>query len=143
MILTIDASVVAKWFFDEPFKENAKALIELPYRFSAPDLLVYEFTSIVRKNTRHQKISNEEGLETLKRFHSLPIHLITANQLYEQAYRIANDLDHHVYDSFYLAIPVIWGGVMVTADRKLFNKVKESPYTKKIAWIEEPLNTFE
>lgn len=54
MTQTIDASVAAKWFFDEPFQENAKALIRLTHQFNAPDLLVYEFTSIVRKNTRQE-----------------------------------------------------------------------------------------
>lgn len=74
----------------------------------------------------------------MKRFHALPFHYIPAHDLYEQAYRIANDLNHPVYDSFYLAIPMTWGSVMVTADRKFYDKVADSSYKNQIAWIEDP-----
>ena len=100
MDLTVDASVAAKWFFDEPLKEETDFLLERFSPFYEPDLLVYEFASIVRKYTRHQKITATEGIEAFERFHSFSIHFIPVKDLYIPAYRIANDLDHHIYDSF-------------------------------------------
>jgi hypothetical protein len=139
VLLTIDASVIAKWFFDEPFQEQAKRLIELPVHFTAPDLLIYEFASIVRKLTRQNKITPNEGTDTIKQFKELSIQYLPAKTLCQQSYIIANELDHHVYDSFYLAIPVMQNGLLVTADKVFYNKVSNSPYQNKICWIENPI----
>lgn len=138
MLLTVDASVVAMWFFEEPLTSHADKILHLPFQLNAPDLLVYEFSSIVRKNTRLRNITEAEGIESIIRFHALPFHFIPVNDLYEHAYRIANILDYHIYDCFYLAVPVQFGGMMITADKRFFNRVINSVYGDFITRIENP-----
>ncbi len=138
MDIIIDASVAGKWFFDEPLKEAADYLLQPYYRFVAPDLLVSEFINIVHKNTRIKKITHSYGCESLKRFHELTIHYIPTLDLMENAYRISCELDHPAYDCVYLAITEKYGGVMVTADKQFYNKVKSSSYSNQICWIEDP-----
>lgn len=73
MDITVDASVVAKWFFIEPFKDEADALIDRSFRFNAPDLLASEFLSVVQKHTYYKKITVETGFTFIKRFRKLSI----------------------------------------------------------------------
>ncbi len=138
MDLIIDASVVGKWFFDEPMKEAADQYLNPYYRLVAPDLLASEFINIVQKNTRIRNITYPQGLAILKRFHALPIHYVPTIELLEDAYRISHELDHSAYDCIYLSIPEKQGGIMVTADKPFYTKVKNSGYSKFITWIEDP-----
>mgnify|MGYP001279845757 CR=1 FL=1 len=56
----------------------------------------------------------------------------------ERAYELSNVLWHSVYDCIYLALAEKEDAILVTADRKLYERVKTSAYSKSIAWVEEP-----
>jgi predicted nucleic acid-binding protein len=49
-------------------------------------------------------------------------------QLAASASRLAVDLDHPVYDCFYLALAVQEQAPVVTADRRFYNVVRAQPY---------------
>jgi len=58
--------------------------------------------------------------------------------LIKSAYHLAIELNHSVYDCYYLALAKHQNAVMVTADRKFYERVKAGAYANLIAWVEEP-----
>ncbi len=44
---TVDASVAAKWFFEEPHTPNAAALLDARFVLHAPDLVLLEVDNVV------------------------------------------------------------------------------------------------
>lgn len=49
-------------------------------------------------------------------------------QLMAAAARLANDLDHPVYDCMYLALALQEQRPVITADRRFYNVVRDHPY---------------
>ena len=57
MKLTVDASVVIKWFVTEPLCEEARQLLGERLDLHVPDILLAEFANIIRKRVRRGEIS--------------------------------------------------------------------------------------
>ena len=57
MKLTVDASVVIKWFVTEPLCEEARQLLGDRLDLHAPDILLAEFANIIWKKVRRGEIS--------------------------------------------------------------------------------------
>ncbi len=138
MKLTLDANVIINWFFKTPLQNASDELTKYPYQYYAPDLLVSEYTNIIRKYVWNDMISISKGMELIDLFKSTPIHFVSSNELIDIAFKTANELNHSAYDCFYLAVPLTKGGIMITGDKKFYNKVIKSPYKDIIAWIENP-----
>lgn len=52
---------------------------------------------------------------------------------------IAMDTERSVYDCLYLALAEREGCRFVTADRRLFNAVRESPIGRVLHWVGDPI----
>ena len=53
MILVIDASVAAKWFVDEPRRDQARDVLGRGMDLIAPDLILVEVANALRNKTRN------------------------------------------------------------------------------------------
>jgi predicted nucleic acid-binding protein len=42
-----------------------------------------------------------------------------------------------VYDSLYVALAMLLGAPMVTADRRLYDALAAGPFAKYVAWVED------
>lgn len=126
MILTVDASVVVKWWVSEPMAENAKLLRAHRLELHAPDLLLAEFANVICKKSRRREIP--DVTRHLGEIPRLPenIHLHSMSSLIERASHISLELDHPVYDSLYLACAEATSSPLVTADGPLVKKVTRS-----------------
>ena len=125
-----DASVVLKWFSNTGESDLEKAF-ELREHFLrrkidiyAPELLIYEIANVLRyKNVLHEKlihkaISTIYGMDII-----LPVNL----QIIRTAVTLARKYSITVYDSIYLSFAQIAGCQLVTADKKLYQKIKDFP----------------
>ncbi len=56
-IFVVDASVAAKWFFDEPLSAEAARLLDVSHGLHAPDFFSLEIDSILCKKMRRGEIS--------------------------------------------------------------------------------------
>ena len=126
MRLTVDASVVTKWFVPEALFEEARLVLSYPVDLHAPDLLLAEFANTIWKKVRRGEIPDgrpymEElvGLGEIVEMH--PVH-----ELVSRAGQLAREIDHPVYDCLYLACAEATGSVLVTAGRKFADKLGES-----------------
>ena len=134
----VDASVAIKWYLPEPNSEDADRLLSGGFRLHAPDLLFAEVGNILWKRVMRSEITAPKAQVILRAMESLPMTLQPANVLAENAMTVACGLKWSFYDSLYLALALMTDCRLVTADRKLFDAVKDAaPIKKHILWIED------
>jgi len=124
--LVVDASVVAKWFVPEEGSDKAVKLrnrhIEGSLTLMAPDLVVYEVANAL---AYHPEISEDDLREDVSALFMVDLELVPPST--ELMASIADRARRHavsVYDSSYLTLAEVTATNLVTADRKLHEKVK-------------------
>lgn len=118
-MLVVDASVVAKWVIPEPDGDLARALRTDTRTFAAPSVVVEEVGNIVWKHVCRGEIPKDKAPAVARTALGL-IHVITPGpELHESALELAIDLDHPIYDCFYLALAVRERASLATADARL------------------------
>ena len=122
MKLTVDASIVAKWFLTEPQSEEARRLLAPRIRLHAPDVLPVEYANTIWKKVHRREIPDAQPY--LEGLASLPeaVTLHHSGDLLDQALRIAVEMDHPVYDCLYLACADATTSVLITADQRFAKK---------------------
>lgn len=122
MSLIVDASVALKWFAEETGSGKAEAVLGGPDDLHAPDLLLAELGNALRKKVHSGAVNRDQALEALQtapryfaQLHALP-------GLALRAAEIAIELQHPIYDCFYLALAERERCAMVTADERLLRK---------------------
>ena len=122
MILTVDASVVVKWFVDEPLSEESRLLLAHRLHLRAPAILISEFANTVWKKVRRGEIADSGPY--FDELASIPeiVDLLPDADLIERAACIAVEIGHPVYDCLYLACAEATVSAAITADRRLADK---------------------
>jgi predicted nucleic acid-binding protein len=125
--LVLDASAAAKWFLKEEDTEKAVLLrdahIEGRLNLTAPDLIVYEVANALNY---HPKLTEADLDASLKELLELDLDLIPPSREFSsQTVRTARKLEISVYDASYIALSDIIATNVVTADRKLHEKISK------------------
>jgi predicted nucleic acid-binding protein len=128
MALTVDASVVVKWYIDEVDSPIAHRLLEDGEDLMAPGLLAVEVCSVAWRHARGGDITRAQGLEIAEDLGKGLIKLHATAPLAPRATAMALDLDHAIYDCFYLALADREGATLVTADHRFLDKLERSPW---------------
>lgn len=122
-----DASVILKWFsqFGESDLEKALRLrddySEGIIEIYAPELLVYEIANVLRfKETIADKLISE----AISSIYDMDIVMPVNSRIMAEAVRLARKHAITVYDSCYLSFAREIGGLLVTADLKLYQKIQ-------------------
>ena len=140
--LVVDASVAVKWYIPEIHGDEAERILGSGYEMCAPDLLYSEVANVLWKHARRDAITVERAKAIMAALSRVSIRLYRAPPLVPQALDIALGLDRTVYDSLYLALAGSLGCKMVTADRRLYNSVRNSEQAPVIAWVEDDPTSF-
>ena len=133
----VDASVAVKWFVPEMHSEAALHFIESDCELFAPDFLVVEVGNILWKKIRRAELAKNEGREVLRALRRAPMQFYSSELLVEPAFEIACTTNRTLYDCLYLALAVLRRCRAVTADRRLYNALQDSPFTDNVHWIQE------
>lgn len=134
-VLIIDASVAAKWFFNEENGENALSVLGESNQLHAPDFLLLEMDSIIRKWVRRGSVGPEEGSEIRDALRRYPIQHHPFISFLDSAFDISSQTGQSIYDCLYVVLAAILKGRMVTADRRLYDAMKDSPFKKYVVWV--------
>lgn len=126
MKLTVDASVVVKWFVPESLSDEARLLLTHRVELHAPDFLLIEFANTIWKKVRRNELDDPDlYMDELPGLSGV-VNLYPANDLLTRATRIAQKFDHPIYDCLYLACAEATESVLVTADQKFVNKLSDT-----------------
>jgi len=121
--IVIDASVALKWFVEEEGSEQAASLLAGPDLLIAPDLIVAELCNAGWKAFRAGTMRFEQWDHAAARLALAFDELAPLAPLAQRAVTMSRALDHPAYDCFYLALAETRDAQMVTADRRLLNRV--------------------
>jgi predicted nucleic acid-binding protein len=131
----VDASIVVKWFVREANSPAANELIFQGHDLFAPDLVLIEIANALRKCVRAGLVKSDyagTSLETLPRYFS---ELLPARTLLQDAFALACQLNHPIYDCIYLAASQNKGMPLITADAAFTAKIAQTAYEKHVVLL--------
>ena len=125
-----DASVVLKWFSQAGESDLEKALqlrddfMKRKIDIYAPELLIYEIANVLRfKKTLKEELINR----AISSIYDMDILLPVNHRIMTTAVTLARKYSITAYDSSYVGFAQIAGCYLITADKKLYGKIKELP----------------
>lgn len=127
MILVVDTSVAAKWFLhfrrEEEHAQHALAILagidDGRVRMIQPPHFIAEMGAVLARE------KPQDALADLADLMAVEFEQDGDPALYETACTLALRLGHHLFDTLYQAVALHTpGAVLVTADRKYFDKAK-------------------
>lgn len=131
----VDASVAAKWYFQEEHSERADALFERDSELLAPGLLVVEIATLVWKRARRGEITEVVADRIVAALRQVPLEIRLTSGLVTAALPLAMHGGLTLHDAFYTALAVKSGCPLVTADRKLYDVLRGGNLADHALWI--------
>ena len=128
-MIVVDSSVAFKWFVAEPHVDAATALLS-DEQLLAPDLIIPEVMNAVWKIVRRGIVSPSQIAEIEKRLPDCFSEIVPTRGVAKAALDIALELDHPVYDAFYIALAERREIHLVTADERLQRKIRNTRFAK-------------
>jgi len=123
--LVVDASVAVLWTLTQRNSDKAAAL-QAEDKVIAPSLIVAEIGNAIWKAVRRGDLPKRESRTAIE-IALGPISALTPmEELHTRALELAIDLDHPIYDCFYLALAEREGVPLVSADAALVTKAKKA-----------------
>lgn len=129
--ICVDASFVIRALGGHPLSETAIDLLQKwqKQRISliAPTHLGFEVTSTLRRLVYLQALTPSQGEKAFAQFMSLPIRLSGSRKLFLLAWKLAKTFNRsRAYDTAYLALAQLRACEFWTADKRIYNAVKDS-----------------
>ena len=127
-LLILDTSVVLKWFLEKgeadlvEARRIREAFLSGRCALGAPDLLLIEVANAL---TAGHRASPKEVSETIATILEIGIQLFEIQfAALVKAVEIASTYGLAVYDTYFLAVAIEAGGLLVTADEVVLRKIK-------------------
>lgn len=131
----VDASVAAKWYFQEEHSDRADALLGQSNEILAPGLLAVEIATLVWKRARRGEISEILADRIVAALRQVPLEIRPTADLVTASLPLALHRGLTLHDAFYAALAVKSGCPLVTADRKLYDILRGGPLAEHALWI--------
>ena len=138
MNAVIDASVLLMAYFDDEeghaqaqqlIRDYASGGIDL----FAPGLLAYEIMNACLVAVRTKRLGVDSARDTIGAILGMDITMVNAAAIADTVIELSARFDISAYDACYLALAKSKGCVLITADKKLYNKLSpDIPWIKLI-----------
>lgn len=134
--ITVDASVVLKWYLDDETEGDAALSLLNQYvaeeiDLIAPSLLEYEVISGLVIAQRRGRIPQTAVVDAITAFYELDIKFEGISGIGSHILSYAETYGRSVYDAAYLAVAEQANADFVTADKALYNAVhKDLPWVR-------------
>ena len=124
--VVVDASVAAKWYFDEPGSAAAVQLLDDPrIRLTVPDLWYLELGCAIWKRARRDpRVTSVEVALLEAQVRRVPVTVRPSAELLGRALVVALEADVSVYDAAYAATTELSEATLVTADVVLYRRLR-------------------
>ena len=124
----VDACVIAKWAIPEDDSDRALRLLALAERgearLLAPSLWRVEVTNVVWKHLQRGLLHPADADAAVALLRHLPIENVPDARVLEPAFTIAVEAGVSVYDALYAALAFDTLAPLVTADRRLAERLR-------------------
>jgi len=125
----VDASVAVKWLIPEEHSECAMKLLddwlEEGLELNAPKLLRLEVTNALTKYVERRVIDAEKAHEGFEIFREIMLSYVEEDwPLIEDALKASMSTRLSIYDAVYFSLAKRLKATLITADRRLVDKVK-------------------
>ncbi len=124
MTLVVDASVAVLWTLQQTGSDRAAAL-NGEAGLIAPSIILAEVGNAIWKAVRRGDLPRADAAMAVDLALSPIDQLTTGEELRLRALDLAIELDHPIYDCFYLALAERERCPLVTADKRLLTAVKK------------------
>ena len=135
--IVVDASVALKWFVEEPDSGVARGLVASGATLIAPDLVVAEACNAAWRLARRGELVAAQADIVAADLALAFAELVPLAGLAASTTALARELDHPVYDCFYLALAVERDAVVVTADARFVARARGSGHAGRVASLGE------
>lgn len=139
MNLVIDASVLIKFYLPEILADRAERLLarigQGGVTLHAPDLIYPEIGNILWKKLRLKELNRSEIEEIIEAMSALPILVEPSKPLLPLAVEMSVEYGITVYDAMYLSLARVYEAALVTADRRLVDRMAKTNLKKYVAWL--------
>jgi predicted nucleic acid-binding protein len=136
--LVVDASVAAKWFFEEDQSAAARRLFSSRRTLIAPDLLGVELANVIWKRVQRKELSADSAADILADYRRLAIEIVPSAFYLPAALELAIITSRTVYDCLYLALAMSQQTQVVTADKRFVAALTESSLSKHVRMLAKP-----
>jgi predicted nucleic acid-binding protein len=126
--LVVDASVALKWYVSEDGADVARQILAGDETLVAPELVVAEVCNASWIAYRRREIGADQQGQIAEDITRVFDRLETLVRHASRATAIARELDHPVYDCFYLAVSEALDAPLVTADGRLLARTGGTPF---------------
>ncbi|MEW6557539.1 MAG: type II toxin-antitoxin system VapC family toxin [Elusimicrobiota bacterium] len=128
----LDTSVIYKWYVEENGSRQALKIlsnfIDGKTEISVPDLVLYELANALKSNPQNIEKDIEDVIDN---FINLNLNIVVATSgLLKNAVKVSYKYDVTIYDAIYIALAEDLNFEFITADKKLFDKIKSLPFVK-------------
>lgn len=131
-MIVLDASVIAKWFLEEPKSSSALYYRDLHFKreeiIIAPDVIIYELANLFRYKKDFEEKEIISVFDALEKFKIEIVHLDFKDTA--RAAIFARQRDITVYDAVYVIVALNFGCKFITADEKLYEKIKDLDFSE-------------
>ena len=135
--LVLDASVAAKWFFNEPGSNQALKIAAEGPEWIVPDLFFPEMGNLFWKKCRRGEIESQDAKTAMVALRSLGIRQREGRDLIHYALELALEFQCTADDGLYLSVAIDEGCPLLTADRKFYNLFSSTALGEYLLWIED------
>lgn len=130
MTMVIDASVAIKWVCEEADSDRALALLT-GEPLVAPSLWLVEAANALWRRRRLGELTRSQIEARLEALKDAPVRSIETERLLESSLRLADDLEHPIYDCLYLATAIELDTHVITADKRFEKAVSRRSALKR------------
>jgi predicted nucleic acid-binding protein len=134
---TIDASVIGSVLFEEDRSAVARTLLADDCERFAPEHLFTESLSIVIKKYLQGLATADELPGHVAGIKRLPVQTTPDMSVAAQAIQLAVLMQHSVYDCLYVAVALEQNAPLVTADRALYEAVRDVGLGDHVIWLDD------
>lgn len=117
-----DASVIVKWFVDDPLTLSAERA-RGAFAPVAPPLIVFECANAFWKYVRTDRLSVDDATRAIQEVAN-GVRVVEGVHIVERALALAAQIAHPVYDMTYVATAEQLELPLITADARLIQKIR-------------------
>jgi predicted nucleic acid-binding protein len=133
----VDASVAAKWLLEEENSLDAAQLLDNTYHLHAPDYMFVEIDNLLCKRVRRKDIHVDKAREVRAAVRGFDIEVHSFEVLIDMAWEIALKSGCSIYDALYVALAVMLDIQVVTADRKMYDRLRTGKWKDNVLWVDK------